>query len=70
MSSTLRSLFAASLVSACGSGTALAHHSANVTFDPNRVIEIRGEVVEWRFKNPHTLLVLNGVEVDGGAESR
>jgi hypothetical protein len=68
MSSTLRSLFAASLLSACASGAALAHHSANVTFDPNRVIEIRGEVVEWRFKNPHTLLVVNGVEV--GAESR
>ena len=70
MSSTLRSIFAACVLSAWLPGAALAHHSANLTFDPNRLIEIKGEVVEWRFKNPHTLMVLDGVEVVGGVDSR
>jgi hypothetical protein len=69
VTSTLRPIFAVWLVSACVSGTALAHHSANLTFDPSRSIEIRGEVVEWRFKNPHTLMVVDGVEVVGGVDS-
>ena len=37
------------------------------SFDTTRTIEITGEVVEWRFRNPHTLLVVDGTAVIDGA---
>jgi hypothetical protein len=48
-------------------GTARAHHSVAGSFDGSRAIEITGEVVEWRFRNPHTLLVVDGTAVIDGA---
>ena len=45
-------------------GTAHAHHSVTGSFDTTRNIEITGEVVEWRFRNPHTLLVVDGTAVN------
>lgn len=47
-------------------GTAQAHHSVTGSFDTTRNIEITGDVVEWRFRNPHTLLVVDGTAVIDG----
>jgi hypothetical protein len=47
-------------------GTAQAHHSVTGSFDTTRTIEITGAVVEWRFRNPHTLLVVDGTAVIDG----
>jgi uncharacterized protein DUF6152 len=59
-------LFVATLLVAAALGTARAHHSVTGSFDPTRSIEITGEVVEWRFRNPHTLLVVDGTAVIDG----
>ncbi len=48
-------------------GAVQAHHSVTGSFDTTRSIEITGEVVEWRFRNPHTLLVVDGTAVIDGA---
>ena len=65
---TIRSrvLFSAGLLAATVLGTARAHHSVTGSFDTTRNIEITGEVVEWRFRNPHTLLVVDGTAVIDG----
>ncbi|MDT8398722.1 MAG: DUF6152 family protein [Pseudomonadales bacterium] len=36
----------------------LAHHSGSA-FDNSRQIDVSGEVVEWRWSNPHAWLLLN-----------
>jgi hypothetical protein len=60
-----RALFSVGLALAAF-GTARAHHSVTGSFDTSRSIEITGEVVEWRFRNPHTLLVVDGTAVIDG----
>jgi RES domain-containing protein len=59
-------LWSACFLAVAAVGTAQAHHSASVSFDNTRTIEITGEVVEWRFRNPHTLLVVDGTAVIDG----
>ena len=44
--------------------TAPAHHSTAI-YDSANPIELRGTVVEWKFTNPHTIIVLD-VEDAGG----
>jgi hypothetical protein len=61
-----RVLFSAGFVAVAVLGAANAHHSVTGSFDPSRSIEITGEVVEWRFRNPHTLLVVDGTAVIDG----
>ena len=50
-----------------GAGTTLlAHHSfASVYFEEDSV-EIAGEVVEFRYENPHAWLFVRGTEAGGG----
>ena len=62
-----RLLFSAGFVALAALGAAHAHHSVSGSFDSARTIEITGEVVEWRFRNPHTLLVVDGTAVIDGA---
>lgn len=70
MSLRANGVLSASLLALCVSSAALAHHSVAGSFDPSRSIEVTGEVVEWRFRNPHALLVLDGVAViDGVADA-
>ncbi len=59
-------LFSAACLAVAAFGTARAHHSVSGSFDSSRSIEITGEVVEWRFRNPHTLLVVDGTAVIDG----
>jgi hypothetical protein len=59
-------LLSAAVLLAAALGTARAHHSVTGSFDPTRSIEITGQVVEWRFRNPHTLLVVDGTAVIDG----
>ena len=61
-----RVLFSAGFFAVAVFGAARAHHSITGSFDPTRRIEITGEVVEWRFRNPHTLLVVDGTAVIDG----
>jgi hypothetical protein len=35
----------------------LAHHSTAI-YDADNPVELRGKVVEWRFTNPHTIILL------------
>ena len=44
---------------------ASAHHSFAVFFDPSRNISVTGKVVEFRFTNPHGLVVLDVTDAQG-----
>jgi len=61
-----RALVAAGLLAGAALGAAHAHHSVTGSFDTSRSIEITGDVVEWRFRNPHTLLIVDGTAVIDG----
>ncbi len=43
-----------------------AHHAISANFDPTRTAELRGTVVDFRFRSPHSYLVLEGVGVVDG----
>ena len=45
-------------------GTASSHHSTAI-YDSDNPVELRGTVVEWRFTNPHCLILLK-VTDEGG----
>ena len=45
--------------------SASAHHSKAAHFDTSRTVTITGEVVKWRFRSPHSSLLLNVTEEDG-----
>jgi hypothetical protein len=44
---------------------AVAHHSFAVHYDGERIISVAGTVEEFRFSNPHGMIVLNGTSSDG-----
>jgi hypothetical protein len=43
-----------------------AHHAITANFDPTRTAELQGVVVEFRYRSPHSYLVLDGVGVVDG----
>ncbi len=47
----------------------LAHHSARITYDMDSVIEIRGEITEVVWRNPHVRFTLAGVDEGGTLET-
>lgn len=59
-------LASAGVLALCATGAAQAHHSIAGSFDPTRSIQVTGEVVEWRFRNPHALLVVQGTAIVDG----
>jgi hypothetical protein len=70
MTRRVRAFLSAGLLVLCAPGAALSHHSVAASFDPSRSIEVTGDVVEWRFRNPHSLLVVHGIAViDGTPDS-
>jgi hypothetical protein len=51
-------------------GRAEAHHSFSV-FDGEKTVEIRGVVVDFKLRNPHSSLVVDGLAfVDGASQGR
>jgi len=56
-------LAAALMVTACTS-FALAHHSTAI-YDSDNPVELAGTVVEWRFTNPHCIIMLEVAGEDG-----
>ena len=42
--------------------TALAHHSFAATYDESKTIEIKGKVVVFSFRNPHSLITVEVTE--------
>ncbi|MEJ0038480.1 MAG: DUF6152 family protein [Gammaproteobacteria bacterium] len=67
MRSSLRSKLALSVL-ALLPGAALAHHSFAVFFDSEKSITLTGVVTEFKFVNPHGLIVLQIKNKDGALE--
>jgi hypothetical protein len=42
-----------------------AHHAQAPFFDQDRVVEVRGTVVRWTFRNPHPVLDVEAQNDDG-----
>jgi hypothetical protein len=42
-----------------------AHHSSSATYDRNRTISVQGVVTEFRFVNPHSMLLLDVTDDSG-----
>ena len=49
-------------------GSALAHHSFVTSYDPSRSTEITGVVAEYALKSPHSMILLDVRNEDGGVE--
>jgi hypothetical protein len=58
----------AALCASALSTYAAAHHSVTANFDPLKKIEIRGAVVEFQLRSPHSSLVLDGIGVIDGVQ--
>ena len=67
---TARTAVVAGLLAATAPRGVHAHHSVTGSFDPGRSIVVTGEVIEWRFRNPDSLLVVEGIAtIDGAADA-
>ena len=44
-----------------------AHHSLGSVYDSSRQVTVEGRVTEFRFVNPHPLLLIEAASADGGA---
>jgi len=51
---------------ACVALTAYAHHSITANFDTSRRIEIRGTVLDFKLRSPHSSLVVRGEAYEDG----
>ena len=49
----------------CAAVTQTAHHGQAGIFDESRIVELKGNVKEWRFINPHPILVLEAPDEKG-----
>jgi hypothetical protein len=49
----------------CAAVTSAAHHGQAGIFDESRIVELKGTVKEWRFINPHPILVLDAPDEKG-----
>lgn len=52
------------LVIATGNSAVFAHHGLT-GFDTSHLIAIEGKVIEYRLRDPHSLLVVEGMNADG-----
>ena len=46
-------------------GFAATHHSFAVHYDGERIVSVTGVVEEFRFRNPHGMIVVDGTSSDG-----
>ena len=51
---------------ACMAMAAQAHHSVTANFDSSRKIEIRGTVLDFKLRSPHSSLVVRGIAYENG----
>jgi hypothetical protein len=68
MQSPLRLRWISFAVALAAGASATAHHSIAGVYDSARSATIEGRVTEFRFVNPHPVLVIE-VETPGGAQS-
>lgn len=64
----MRRLFVTIFVLLAFVPVASAHHSKVAHFDTSRYVTIEGEVVKWRFRSPHSSMILNVTAEDGTVE--
>ena len=57
-------------VLAGASGTLAAHHSFAAVYLEEEMIEIAGEIVEFRWENPHSWLFVRGAAASGGGAAK
>jgi thiamine monophosphate kinase len=55
------------LGAAAGAGSAFAHHSFSATYDETAEVRIEGEVAQFLFRNPHSLVHVAAPGEDGGS---
>lgn len=48
-----------------GSAVASAHHAQAPFFHQDRLVEVRGTVLRWYFRNPHPVLEVEAVDENG-----
>ena len=60
-------LAACMLLSAFFAAPAGAHHSTAI-YDSENPIELAGTVVEWKFTNPHCIIVMDVTAADGSVQ--
>ena len=58
-------LLAALLLGALGATPAQSHHSFTAVYQPNESITIEGKVVQFLFRNPHSVLHVLATDEDG-----
>jgi DNA/RNA endonuclease YhcR with UshA esterase domain len=64
----MRTVWSAVVAIAAYSGMATAHHSTNVDYDVSKFVTETGEVVETKWINPHSILMFNVTNANGGKE--
>lgn len=58
-------LLRAALVAGVIAAPALAHHSFTATYDENQKVKIEGEIAQFLFRNPHSMIHVSGPGPDG-----
>lgn len=53
------------LATGLGSGAADAHHAQAPFFDQDKMVEVRGTVLRWVFRNPHPVLEVETTDAAG-----
>ena len=62
---SLALLFAASLAASLTAVPALSHHSFTAVYDPDQEVTIEGKVVQFQYRNPHSVLHVLAKGADG-----
>ncbi len=66
MTPTYRPALAAALIAALSVGApAMAHHSFSATYHIDRQVSIKGEVVQFMFRNPHSFIQIMAPDKSG-----
>ncbi len=68
MAATSRRLILAALLCAMGlgiAGSASAHHSFAATYFVDRTITVKGSLVQFLYRNPHSFIKINGPDEKG-----
>src|SRR5689334_15338428 len=58
-------LFCAALAAVVWSAAAPAHHSFTATYDENQKVRIEGEIAQFLFRNPHSMIHVSAPGPDG-----